>query len=77
MDVFIGFCCGLIIVWLLLVNWETRDDLRRTTEELAEAHRTIRKMRRQLDLSASLLESERRKPFGSDFVRPYSIFSRN
>lgn len=79
MATFIGFWCGLIIIWLLMINWETRQDLRRQSEELAEAHRRIGKMRRQLELSASLRKSEPRQltPFGEDYVQPYSLFRRN
>lgn len=77
MATFIGIICGLIIVWLLLTVWAMQQELRRTTEELAAARSQLTKLRRDLTLSHARLEAEKRKPFGSNYVQPYSILSRN
>ena len=77
MATFIGIICGLIIVWLLLTVWAMQQELRRTTEELAAARSQLIRLRRELTLSHALLEAEKRKPFGSNYVQPYSILSRN
>ena len=77
MTTFIGIICGLIIAWLLLTAWAMQQEVRRTTEELAAARAQLTKLRRELTLAHALLEAEKRKPFGSNYVQPFSILSRN
>lgn len=91
MTTFIGIVCGLIISWLLMLNYDTEQRLRQKIEELTEARsRNIdlshalaetealaTETARQLKIVSSLPQTCKPIPFGDDYVRPYSLINKN
>ncbi len=85
MTTFIAIICGLTIGWLLMVNHDTDRRLRRATEELAEAQRRLvetdalaAETARELKIVSNMLMAQKTGvPFGDNYVRPYSLLTKN
>ena len=73
MTTFIGIICGLIIGWLLMVNHDTTKRLAAVTKALELERESGRLTKAHLaDCRARTL-----RPFGDEYVRPYSLITKN
>ena len=84
MTTFIGIICGLIIGWLLMVNHDTTKRLAAVTKALELERESGRLTKAQL--AEQIMEMEVRfaicrartlRPFGDEYVRPYSLITKN
>ncbi len=92
MTTFVCIICGFIIGWLLMLNHDIERNLRQVEEELTEARRLNIDLRHALAESDALLAEGAKElaivsnmlmtqktgaPFGDNYVRPYSLLTKN
>ena len=84
MTTFIGIICGLIIGWLLMVNHDTTRRLYAVTEALEleqESRRLVEaqlaEQAREAEIRFAICRAKTLRPFGEEYVRPYSLITKN
>ena len=77
MATFVGIICGLIIGWLLMVNYDTSKRLYATVKELEQERQRLVEAQTHLADTARELAICSAPPFGVEYIPPYSLFAKN
>ena len=84
MTTFIAIICGLTIGWLLMVNHDTTRrlavvtaalELEQESRRLAEAQ--LAEQTRETEVRFAICRARVLQPFGDEYVRPYSLITKN